>query len=51
MRKTEGSVWLYLFAAFAAVGIAVAVLPGCGDDTTDEDSDTDSQYESQYSPT
>jgi hypothetical protein len=36
--------------AFAAVALAAVVLPGCGDDTTDEDSDTDSQYESQFSP-
>jgi len=37
--------------AFAAIALAAAVLPGCGDDTSDDSSDTDSQYDSQYIPT
>jgi hypothetical protein len=48
MRKASSSVWVYLLTAFAAVGLAVAVLPGCGDDTRDDDDDSDS--ESQYIP-
>ena len=30
MRKS--SVWAFLLAMFLAVGAAVAILPGCGDD-------------------
>jgi hypothetical protein len=50
MRKASSSVWVYLFTTFAAVGLAVAVLPGCGDDTRDDDSDTESESESRYLP-
>ena len=33
MRKS--SVWAFLLAMFLAVGAAVAILPGCGDDDLD----------------
>jgi len=50
MRKNSDPIWAYLLMAFIIIGMAAAVLPGCGDDTSDDSSDTDSGYESQYSP-
>jgi hypothetical protein len=46
MRKTDSSFWNYLLTTFLAAGLALALLPGCGDDTTDSDSDFDSQFDS-----
>jgi hypothetical protein len=46
MRTTDSSFWTYLLTTFVAVGFAFAVLPGCGDDTTDSDSDSD--FDSQF---
>ena len=37
----SSSAWKFLVMAFAAVALAVAVLPGCGDDTTHEESDSE----------
>lgn len=35
------SFWGFLLAVFLAVGTAVAILPGCGDDNDLNDSDYD----------
>ncbi len=45
IRRESGSVWQFLLTAFAAVALAVAVLPGCGDD----DTSPDSEYEPEES--
>ena len=44
MRKS--SVWAFLLAMFLAVGAAVAILPGCGDDNV-EPFDSDSRVDAQ----
>lgn len=50
MRETGGSIWTYLVAAFIAVAMAVVVLPGCGDDASDDEDETQYESESDYSP-
>jgi len=37
----SSTAWKFLVMAFTAVALAVAVLPGCGDDTTHEESDSE----------
>jgi hypothetical protein len=44
MQKSDKSLWAYLGTMFMIAGLALAVLPGCGDDT--EDSDSDSSFDS-----
>jgi hypothetical protein len=46
MRKNDSSFWTYLLTTFLAGGLALAILPGCGDDT--EDSDSDSRFDSDF---
>lgn len=46
MRKNDSSFWTYLLTTFLAAGLALAILPGCGDDTEDSDSDFDSEFDS-----
>ena len=43
MRR-KSSVWKFLLTMFLAIGAAVAILPGCADDSdngSDSDTDTD----------
>jgi hypothetical protein len=41
MRNSGHSIWAFLLTVFAAVGLAVAVLPGCGDDTSFDEPDVE----------
>lgn len=46
MQKSNKSLWAYLGTMFMIAGLALAVLPGCGDDTEDSDSRFDSDSDS-----
>jgi hypothetical protein len=50
MRKSGKSFWAYLGTMFLVAGLALAVLPGCGDDTVDSDSDSEFDSEMRESP-
>jgi hypothetical protein len=46
MRGTDAkSIWGFLLATFLAVGTAVAILPGCADDSDRGFSDSDTGYD------
>jgi hypothetical protein len=50
MRGTDAkSIWAFLLATFLAVGAAVAILPGCADDS-DRGYDSDTDYDTGYKP-
>jgi len=44
MRKIGNSLWAYLATVFLGVGLSLAVLPGCGDDTVKTNVDTDTGF-------
>lgn len=48
LRREGNSVLAFLMTVFTAVALAVATLPGCGDDASDDEDETES--ESDYSP-
>jgi len=51
MRGTDAkSIWAFLLAVFLAVGTAVAILPGCGDDDPAGRHSDDTGYDTGIDP-